>query len=425
MRMLTPHTGTNGTPDRIPQSGDLQGFGKKSALRLSHACIRAWDGLRSEYEPALGAFVLAMAALAIGIALTLVLTGTGVGSGWSVLALCCVAAISERGRIRLTSTTEESISLLPTLFAAVLFGPLAAMAVGAASLVTEIGQPPYLKWFTYTSTRALGGAATGLVSLVVLGRLGDDLGGIAIATTVGALVAQLLDVAFAVVVARLRGTRTPLDLIRTLAPLIVAWIPMYAPVVTLLALAYWQLSPLTLPLFFAPALVAQRMYVLYQEQRRLTVDVLSANEQLERANFSFATALVATLDARDRYTAGHSAAVAVYARDIAARMGLSSEQQQLVHLCGLVHDIGKVGLPAGLLEKPGPLTLDERRSMEKHSEIGERILANVDDYADPAPVPNHRGCGRVQRDDLTSPVPRCNAQPRSTPTPRSSCGEPV
>src|SRR6266542_5935918 len=111
--------------------------------------------------------------------------------------------------------------------------------------------------------------------------------------------------------------------------------------------------------------------------------------RLERANLSFATALVATLDARDRYTAGHSAAVAIYSRDIAKRMGLSEAPQQLVHLCGLVHDIGKIGLPAGLLEKPGALTLEERRLMETHSEIGERILAKVDDYAEIAAIVRH------------------------------------
>jgi HD-GYP domain-containing protein (c-di-GMP phosphodiesterase class II) len=55
----------------------------------------------------------------------------------------------------------------------------------------------------------------------------------------------------------------------------------------------------------------------------------------------------------------------------------------------LVHDIGKIGLPAGLLEKPGALTLDERREMQRHSEIGERILANVDTYAEIAGVVRH------------------------------------
>jgi putative nucleotidyltransferase with HDIG domain len=104
---------------------------------------------------------------------------------------------------------------------------------------------------------------------------------------------------------------------------------------------------------------------------------------------SFAAALVATLDARDRYTAGHSEAVATYARAIAERLQLPENEQQLAFLCGLVHDVGKVGLPAGLLEKPGPLTLEERRQMEQHAAIGERILANVDDYKEIAQVVRH------------------------------------
>jgi HD-GYP domain-containing protein (c-di-GMP phosphodiesterase class II) len=70
-------------------------------------------------------------------------------------------------------------------------------------------------------------------------------------------------------------------------------------------------------------------------------------------------------------------------------MGLSEGEQQSAHLCGLVHDIGKIGLPAGLLEKPGALTLDERREMQRHSEIGERILSKVETYAEIASVVRH------------------------------------
>jgi putative two-component system response regulator len=128
---------------------------------------------------------------------------------------------------------------------------------------------------------------------------------------------------------------------------------------------------------------------MYQEQRRLASDLAVVNKQLERANLSFASALVTTLDARDRYTAGHSAAVAVYARDIAARMGLPLGEQQLAHLSGLLHDIGKIGVPPGILEKNGPLTLQERRKMEEHSVIGERILANVEAYAEIATIVRH------------------------------------
>jgi HD-GYP domain-containing protein (c-di-GMP phosphodiesterase class II) len=70
-------------------------------------------------------------------------------------------------------------------------------------------------------------------------------------------------------------------------------------------------------------------------------------------------------------------------------MGRSQEEQNLVHVAGLVHDIGKIGLPPGLLEKPGALTLEERRQMEKHSEIGQRILEKVDDYSEIAAIVRH------------------------------------
>jgi putative nucleotidyltransferase with HDIG domain len=297
-----------------------------------------------------------------------------------------VAAVAERGRVRLSNDTEESISLVPTLFVAVIFGPLAGMTVAAASMIGQFGRP-YLKWATFTSSRALTGAAVGFVSVAVRGTT-DHLAAVALATTVGAVAAQLLDTAFALTVRKLRGKQAG-DLLRAIGPPVIAAIPLYAPVVALLAFAFENVSPWTLPLFFAPALAAQRLFGLYQDQRRLATDLASANTQLEEANVSFATALVATLDARDRYTAGHSAAVAIYARDIAAQLGLTPEEQQLAHLCGLVHDIGKIGLPPGLLEKPGALSLDERRQMERHSEIGERILRKVKNYSEIATIVRH------------------------------------
>jgi len=145
---------------------------------------------------------------------------------------------------------------------------------------------------------------------------------------------------------------------------------------------YLEVSPWTLALFLIPAMAAQRLYGLYQTERNLAAELSVANDTLERANLQFAAALIATLDARDRYTAGHSAAVAIYSRDIAKRMDLPDEIQEQAYLCGLVHDIGKIGLPPGLLEKPGALTLEERRQMQEHSAIGERILANVDEYSE-------------------------------------------
>jgi putative nucleotidyltransferase with HDIG domain len=225
------------------------------------------------------------------------------------------------------------------------------------------------------------------------------------ATLVASVVAEGLDVAFAALTMRLRGGRAR-EVASALGPVALASIPLYTPIVALLGIAYREFSPWTLALFFVPALAAQRLFGLYQSQRELAEGLGAVNVKLSRANLSFATALVATLDARDRYTAGHSAAVAIYARDIASRMGLPAEQIELAHLCGLVHDIGKIGLPAGLLEKPGALTLDERREMQRHSEIGQRILANVDTYAEIAAVVRHhheRVDGQGYPDGLSEP----------------------
>jgi putative nucleotidyltransferase with HDIG domain len=150
-----------------------------------------------------------------------------------------------------------------------------------------------------------------------------------------------------------------------------------------------EISAWSVLFFLLPAIAAQRLFLMYQAQRQLASDLGVVNRTLERANGSFAEALVVTLDARDRYTAGHSATVAVYARDIAKKLGLTEDEQRLAHLAGMVHDIGKIGVLGGILEKPGPLTLQERRLMEQHSVIGERILAKVEAYAEIATAVRH------------------------------------
>ena len=318
----------------------------------------------------------------------LLASGQRLDSVWPLCALGLLGAVAERSRVRLSSNLELSISLVPSLFAAVAFGPLEAMLVGAASLLGDLRRP-YMKWAVYTPVEAITGAASGVAAAAVIGMTSSTFPGIALATCIAALVALLLDTAFASVTVMLRGTGRGLELAKTLAPVIALSVPLYTPIVALLAIAYQEISPWTLPLFLVPAIAAQRLFGLYQDQRRLTDDLSVVNTRLERANLSFATALVATLDARDQYTAGHSAAVAIYSRDIARRLGLSEDEVQKVHLCGLVHDIGKIGLPAGLLEKPGALTLEERRHMQEHSAIGERILAKVDDYAEIARIVRH------------------------------------
>jgi putative nucleotidyltransferase with HDIG domain len=345
-------------------------------------------------------YVVLLTTMAVVTGVALVLAGYGLGTPIAVVALAAAGAVAERSSVHVTRATEQSISVLPTLFAAVLFGPFAAAAVGAASMLgdpelvahRDPDRAPRLKWATYTSTRFIGGAAMGLAAQAALTIVPSTLGGLIAATLVGALIGELLEATFAVLTGVVRG-RSIAEMSAMVKPLLAHLIflvaPVYAPVVALLAFTYLEFSPWSLALFLVPAMAAQRLYGLYQEQRRLADDLSIANETLERTNLQFAGALIATLDARDRYTAGHSAAVAIYSRDIAGRMGLPDETQELAYLCGLVHDIGKIGLPPGLLEKPGALTLEERRQMQEHSAIGERILAHVDEYSEISTIVRH------------------------------------
>jgi putative nucleotidyltransferase with HDIG domain len=333
------------------------------------------------------AYAGALAFGALALAAGLIDHGAGIHAPpWVLAVLCLVAVIAERQSIFLTPNAQVSVSFLPLLFAAVVYGPLAAMLVGAFAMLSDLG-PPLTRWVIWTSSRALVGGLAGVAAIVVIPDHASFTR-LLIGVALVALVESAADLTFFALTAIAR--RKPLaDAMRPTAHVSLGAVPLYAPIIAALAYAYSEFSPWTLLLFFVPAVAAQRLFILYQEQRRLAFDLAAANDRIEAAGLSFAGALVAALDARDQYTAGHSACVAVYARDIARRLGLSEDDQQIAHLAGLVHDIGKVGLPPGLLEKPGALTLEERRIMEEHPAIGERILSNVDGYAEIAKIVRH------------------------------------
>jgi putative nucleotidyltransferase with HDIG domain len=306
---------------------------------------------------------------------------------WQLCALVLVTALTERQVVRLAKNVETSVAFLPLVFTAVAFGPLTALVVGVAANALDFRRP-YLRWAIYIPARGLTSGVTGLFAAqLVSGR--PSFAVATLATLVAGVTNVLVDGLFNISTLLVRRSAPLMDYVRSVGPLAILSLPLYVPLVGLMVYGYAHYSFWTVAMFLGPTLALQRVVHLYQRQRDVSFELVHANARLEAANLSFAAALVTTLDARDRYTAGHSEAVATYARAIAERLELSEEDQQLAFLCGLVHDVGKVGLPAGLLEKPGPLTLDERRQMEKHAAIGERILANVEDYTEIAQVVRH------------------------------------
>ena len=102
------------------------------------------------------------------------------------------------------------------------------------------------------------------------------------------------------------------------------------------------------------------------------------------ARFRAAASLAKAVDARDTYTGSHSSRVAELGAWIAAHMGLDVEQVELTRLAGSLHDLGKLAIPEEILRKPGPLTPPERLVLERHPQIGFRMLESlgVDPVAD-------------------------------------------
>jgi len=88
-------------------------------------------------------------------------------------------------------------------------------------------------------------------------------------------------------------------------------------------------------------------------------------------------ALTATIDAKDPYTCGHSNRVAIISKRLAESMGLPAQRVQQVYLAGLMHDIGKIGVPESVLCKPGRLTPEEYEAVKKHPGLGAKILGGI------------------------------------------------
>jgi diguanylate cyclase (GGDEF)-like protein/putative nucleotidyltransferase with HDIG domain len=102
------------------------------------------------------------------------------------------------------------------------------------------------------------------------------------------------------------------------------------------------------------------------------------------ARFRAAASLAKAVDARDAYTGSHSERVSDLAARIAARLGVDREQVELTRLAASLHDLGKLAIPEEILRKPGPLSETERLVLERHPQIGYRMLESlgVDPVAD-------------------------------------------
>lgn len=137
--------------------------------------------------------------------------------------------------------------------------------------------------------------------------------------------------------------------------------------------------------FFSMLIAIRTGYQLHKAslEQIKRIDMLNEAVENEREkNLSLAMQTIISIshavDAKDSYTSEHSERVARYAKMIAAELGWSDEKIERLYIAGLIHDIGKIGIPDAILNKPGKLTDEEFAQIKKHPEIGHKILKGYD-----------------------------------------------
>lgn len=127
------------------------------------------------------------------------------------------------------------------------------------------------------------------------------------------------------------------------------------------------------------------------EQRRaaLLARLREQNDLLARDLQRVVRALSGAVGAKDEYTEGHLQRVTAYALRVGRSFGLTGHQLDMLAVASSLHDVGKIGIPGAVLNKPGPLTFEERAAMAKHPEIGAQLLAGLEGLEDAAPIVLH------------------------------------
>jgi putative nucleotidyltransferase with HDIG domain len=310
--------------------------------------------------------------------------------------LCAAGLLSETFAIPISDRVHVSTGNVSLVVAAVLLGPAGAAIVGFVQILSVLPRPPFAYWLAHAPLRTLCGLAGGAAAVLVEEQA------TLLRVALAALAVEAVDFAGNAAILHVRGAD-----VRAYASgvLRTTYLPftLSLPIIWLIALAYDRSGLSAAALVVAPSLLAQYVVWLFVQRDR-------AFETLSKANLGFAISLIRALEAADAYTAGHSAAVAVYARDVARELGYSESDAAIIQLAALLHDVGKIGVPTEVLRKPTRLDEDEWRLIQQHPITGERIVGEIPVFRFTADAIRHhheRPDGTGYPDGMSAPtIPR-------------------
>ena len=307
----------------------------------------------------------------------------GIDAPWGVGYWILLTLVASALPVRLPQGTFASVSFAPIIASVVLGGPVAAGIVAAIGTTEERELRGRVPWYGTLFNHAallISAVAAGVVFELIIGLIGGSTGG------PGALLAFLALLAGGAVYYLLSGGLAVLAIsLRTGVPARTVWskdIGAIAPnLIGLVPLGYLMAQIFSLPggvgwwatgLFVVPLFTTRLAYHRYVETRELFEQTIGA--------------LANAVDARDRYTRGHSNRVSRISEAMCRVMGLPESEIEKVKWAGLLHDVGKIGIRDNILLKEGPLDKEERILMNQHPTIGAEIVAPARQLQNEAPL---------------------------------------
>ncbi len=317
---------------------------------------------------------VAVVALAAAAALVVSWRYEPPGSFQTLGVLTALCLLSEQRKVRLfAARTAMSTTAIVQLAAVAIAGPTAAMALGVLACLVMLGRPPRV-WLLNSALMVLTGGGAGAAYVLAGGTAPaappqtptEVLTQLVLPLMAADVVMCLVNAAvLAGVISISQRVGLRQVLVGTLVNGSVVYVG-YGLFGVLLAVLWdvAQVGPLSAVLVLAPLFVARWAFAQYAEQH-------AAHERT-------VAALVQAVEAKDRYTSGHSERVARASVLMAEVLRMSQQRTATLHVAGMLHDIGKIGVPTRVLKKAGALTDAEFAAIARHPVQGLQVVREIE-----------------------------------------------
>jgi diguanylate cyclase (GGDEF)-like protein/putative nucleotidyltransferase with HDIG domain len=296
--------------------------------------------------------------------------------------------------------TSVSTSAAPLLAGVLLFGPLAAVVLSAAfALGTWLKHRSPVNRFIFNTSNQL---VAGMIYLMLISLIGTHFGDLSLISQIiisltSALIVYLLTTLFIALAINFNVGAPVAQIWKDQF----AWLAPYYLTLGLVAYAfifsYDVAGWVGVGVILAPLLIvrlSQKQYidrtkVIVQELRETNIALQNSLHEIQTLNEELLLVLAEVIDMRDPFVLGHSQHVSRYSVLMAEELGLNQDHIELVRKAGLLHDIGKLGIPEKILFKPAKLTSEEYAVIKKHSRYGAEIISKSQSLRNIVPIVLH------------------------------------